>query len=289
MTKSQHFCFTLFNFDEHLDELRQLINQERTQYLIWEQETCPTTGRRHLQGYIQLVRRTEFSTVRRMFPGTPKLLTCGGSDQDNEDYCTKDNDHIERFGERLTIQAQKKKKSEEVFINIRDDIQNGNSLTDIATQYPQEFIKHHTGIEKLFKMLSKTKPAIYYGPFRWNILDIIDWSLSVILCGPTNIGKTQYAKTLFENPLLIRHIDKLKSFNPLYHGGIIFDDLQFTHWPETAQIHLTDTTDDADINVKHSFVTIPAGTKRVFTCNNNRYPFSGDAAITRRVQFFELE
>lgn len=89
----------------------------------------------------------------------------------------------------------------------------------------------------------------------------------MILRGEPNQGKTQYAKTFFKKPLLVRHPDKLKSFDENTHDGIIFDDQSYGHWPRESVIHLFDVEEEADINVKNSMVTIPAGTPRIFTTN----------------------
>lgn len=90
---------------------------------------------------------------------------------------------------------------------------------------------------------------------------------ALVLVGESGTGKTQFAKTLFENPLLVRHMDKLKQFDEWTHDGIIFDDMNFEHYPRSSCIHLVDIEEDADVNVKCSMVTIPAGTPRVFTTN----------------------
>lgn len=95
-----------------------------------------------------------------------------------------------------------------------------------------------------------------------------DFSKKVmILRGKPNKGKTQYAKTFFKKPLIVRHPDKLKSFDENTHDGIIFDDQSYGHWPRESVIHLFDVEEEADINVKNSMVTLPAGVPRIFTTN----------------------
>lgn len=280
-----HFCFTLFNFDDHLPRMRELINEEKISYVLWEQEECPNTRNMHLQGYIQLTDRMRLSTLKTLIGITTiRLASCNGSDEDNEQYCTKDNNFIERYGDRRTIRARKKLKSGEKFEAVVEAVKNGWSLQEVISEFPDLYIKHHTGIEKLFKVFNESTPTVYFGPFPWAIQP--DWGKAIVIIGPTGIGKTQYSKTLIPKVHLIRHIDKLKKFNALHHGGILFDDMKFNHWPVSSQIHLTDMTDDADINVKHSYVSIPAGTKRIFTCNPERFPFTNAPAVMRRLQIW---
>lgn len=135
----------------------------------------------------------------------------------------------------------------------------------------------------LFKSSTAGKPK--YTKFKRPMID--NFERSIVLCGPTDIGKTQYAKAHFKNALVVRHIDGLKGFSEDLNDGIIFDDMDFNHWPRTSQIHLLDMEEDSQINVKHGMVTIPAFTKRIFTCNY--FPFTAeDPAIERRIKLIIL-
>lgn len=108
-------------------------------------------------------------------------------------------------------------------------------------------------------------------------------NLTIVLLGQTGCGKTSWAKQNCTKPgLLVRHIDGLKQFDREKHKSIIFDDMDFQHWPRTAQIHLVDQHDTSQINVKHSTATIPANIQKIFTCNI--YPFAEDDAIKRRIK-----
>lgn len=92
---------------------------------------------------------------------------------------------------------------------------------------------------------------------------------ALVLHGPPEMGKTAYAKTLLPKHLRVTHPDKLKQFDDNIHDGIIFDDQAYGHWPRESVIHLMDIEEDADINVKNSMVTIPAGTPRIFITNRD--------------------
>lgn len=168
MSRSNHFSWTLFDFEDHLNTLRSLNLNPKVQYLLWGREVCPNTGRAHLQGYIQLTSRIRLATVKNIFGiHHLHLEPCHGSDEDNEVYCTKDDCNVERFGERLTIQRKGKNGSgyEELMASIKD----GMDLQTVMTVYPALWFRHHSAIIRTFQILSRQAPSIFYGPFRFSI------------------------------------------------------------------------------------------------------------------------
>lgn len=112
--------------------------------------------------------------------------------------------------------------------------------------------------------------------------EIKDNRKSIILIGPSGIGKTSWCKRECPKPaLFVTHLDTLKQFNPKHHKCIIFDDMSFIHLPREAQIHLTDRDDDRAIHVRYGVAYIPRGTPKLFTAN--RDIFLDDEAINRRI------
>lgn len=89
----------------------------------------------------------------------------------------------------------------------------------------------------------------------------------LVIYGDPGVGKTQYAKTFFANPLLVRHFDKLKQFDDLEHDGIIFDDMSWGEKTHEEAVHIFDVDEETDINVKNGMITLPAQTPRIFITN----------------------
>lgn len=152
---------------------------------------------------------------------------------------------------------------------------------------PQCMALNGDRIEKNIAKRMRTAPAArppFTGPWKWPMLEDIN---SVVLLGPSNIGKTQFAKAHFDNALFVNHMDRLKDFDETVHDGIIFDDMDFLHMPRTTQIHLTDWDEDRDIHVRYGVARIPAGTKKIFTCNSMCLNDCDDA-IARRIKIIRL-
>lgn len=56
----KNWCFTWFDYDE---KVLEAMVPERANYLVYQLETCPDTGRAHVQGYLQMPRSVDFGVV----------------------------------------------------------------------------------------------------------------------------------------------------------------------------------------------------------------------------------
>jgi len=200
-------------------------------------------------------------------------------------YCKKENDFITNM-------------SFDTFQRVRDLAKEGNwkdALKLLIEEKPEE-IRFLDKWEKNLKTVARMF-AQKTLKTKYKIEDFVEVDLkwkprkqTLVISGKSGYGKTQFAKTLFKNPLIVRHMDKLKSFDELEHDGIIFDDMNFSHWPRESCIHLVDIEEDTDLNVKCGMVTLPAGTPRVITTNRRSDEIfsSFDKAIRRRITTFEV-
>lgn len=112
---------------------------------------------------------------------------------------------------------------------------------------------------------------------------------TLILIGVAGCGKTTWAKRRVPKPaLFVTHVDGLKSFRAGYHRSIIFDDVDFKHYPRTSQVHLVDFDNPRHIHCRHSVASIPAKVPKVFTANVDPVDL-GDPAIRRRCHVIRIQ
>lgn len=134
----------------------------------------------------------------------------------------------------------------------------------------------------------KPKPSLFeqqYDPASFNLEAPKDFRI-IFIHGGTGTGKTMWAAHQFQSPLIVSHIDTLRSYDPAIYDGIVFDDMSFRHWPRESVIHLCDWDLERAINCRYNNAVIPAHTRKIFTSNlefEEVFPNDPSGAIRRRV------
>lgn len=141
-------------------------------------------------------------------------------------------------------------------------------------QILNQMINEH---KRIMRRIAKEKPR-----FTKNDFILIpeaenhNFKWSLVLMGEAGYGKTQYAKSFFQTPLVVRHMDKLKMFDENYHDGVVFDDMSFAKYKRENVVHIFDTEEDQDINVKNAMITLPPWVPKVFCTNRELRVYKQD-------------
>jgi len=101
MSRSRSFCFTWNNYDAAAETTIQGLPGLR--YIVYGRELAPTTGTRHLQGFLSFTNARTIARVRNLLPGV-HVDIARGTAQQNHDYCVKDGDFYE-FGDMPSARA----------------------------------------------------------------------------------------------------------------------------------------------------------------------------------------
>lgn len=116
--QTKDYCFTVFGKDDAQlvpdghDSIYSMSTEfsiERTpkfdpttmHYLVYQKETCPTSGRRHLQGFVQFTTRHRIQGAQAAL-GLPKdvhMESRRGSAVDASNYCKKCSKHEKYLGD----------------------------------------------------------------------------------------------------------------------------------------------------------------------------------------------
>lgn len=277
---SRKYVFTLNNYtDEEEKTLHALPATEARVKGVGTGREVGESGTPHLQGVLYLNVPMRLSAVKQL-PGFARahLERMRGTNEEAEEYASKDGDYT-FTGDRPVGQGRRTD-----LIALREDIDSGNGLRDIARDHFGLWLRHERGIRSYRELtLAPELPEPYpLSSFRWTEPENVR---SLILWGMPGIGKTEFAKSLLPGALFVSHIDDLRNFDAGEHNGIIFDDMSFFHLPRSAQIHILDWDNPRSIHIRYSVARIPAHTQKIFTTNL----FGGlifsleDGAIARRV------
>lgn len=116
-----------------------------------------------------------------------------------------------------------------------------------------------------------------------------DKNKALVLKGLPNCGKTNWAISQFEHPLMINELDQLRDIKP-NTDGLIFDEMLFGHMPKQVQIYLLDMAMDRTIRTRYSNAVIPRHMARIFTCNEHEWPFGVNPheSVSRRYNIIEI-
>lgn len=259
--------------DHELEMLRAWT--EEVNYLV----ACTEVGEEEERPHIHA--KITFRQSKRL-PALKKLCPRGHWD----DRQTGDSLYAMKIADTTKLIINHRVKKTNQYQDIADDVSNGMTIVDLWKKYPGTMIRCHKGV---YEMMARLKPRwfnVKYSMDMFKIAPVTDWDRSLVILGPRGTGKTQYAKALIPAALMASHTDDLKVYDKDLYDGIIFDDMDFKNWPRTSQIHLVDIDEDRSIHCRFTCAFIPAGTKKIFTCNE--FPFVDDPAIQRRVRLLEI-
>jgi len=145
------FIFTLNNYKE--DDLAKIQASELYKYGIVGKEVG-TTGTPHLQGYLQLQKRTRANTVWKAFNAITghraRTEQAKGNAASNKTYCSKGGDFVE-WGEASTTGKRMD------LVAMRDAIIDGASWETLAMEHTAAHARYHKWGETLRKEIRVRK------------------------------------------------------------------------------------------------------------------------------------
>lgn len=217
-SKFRNACFTSFD----VDNLRKIWNNpdetkcERVAYLCMGLEKCPTTGRLHWQGMIQLENAYAIKGIQKII-GDPKchIEKMKGTAEESYDYCRKDDAEFIEFGEL-------RKKSKRIDIdNVKSILKVSNSVKCVAEV--ATCLQHIKFAETYMKYMDKprtSKPTV-----KW-------------FYGKTGCGKTKLAYELLPNA----YIKDGTKWWEAYDGekDVIIDDIRSDTFPFQILLQILD-------------------------------------------------
>lgn len=165
-------CFTEFDTSRDMAELAKNFD-----YLCYGEETCPTTGRKHYQGFAYKEQAQRFSWYKKRF-GNTHFERCNGTLEQNEAYCKKQGKYTEH-GVKPMGNGKKR-----VLLQIKEEIESGQRVSKLqkTDQYFEPILRYERGLRDYERRLRQEK-AIQVGYKPRTV---------TVLIGSAGSGKTRY-------------------------------------------------------------------------------------------------
>lgn len=87
----KYYCFTVHNYEIDYEIILHQLKEISIKGIVGK-EICPTTGKKHLQGYIELKKKSRITSLK--IKSNPHWEACKGNEEQNLKYCQKENDYI---------------------------------------------------------------------------------------------------------------------------------------------------------------------------------------------------
>lgn len=163
--REYNWVFTCFNLD--CEELIKSMDKEKQgfRYIIFQREACPTTGKIHLQGYLELDNAKTCSAIQKILQDKCHLEPAQGSRKSNENYCSKSEsaiaDTLYEWG------GQKQQGARSDLKNVAEFIKGGAKIREVAREHPEMIIKYHNNLRALISYLHEPDDVVVKCYFLW--------------------------------------------------------------------------------------------------------------------------
>nr|QLM00364.1 replication-associated protein [Goose circovirus] len=169
----KRWVFTINNptFEDYCAVV-EFCNLDNCKFAIVGEEKGDREGTPHLQGFLSLRKNAKAAALEEKLGGRAWLSRARGSDEDNEEYCSKESTYL-RVGE-----PNREGRSSDLS-DAASDVLAGLPITDVARKYPTTYVMFGRGLERLRQLIVETAR---------------DWKTEVIvLIGRPGSGKSRYA------------------------------------------------------------------------------------------------
>lgn len=163
MSRNRAWCFTINNYSaSDWFAVKHLFNKSAA-YGICGEEIAPTTGTKHLQGYVHLKNALSMKAMSKCL-GRARLIPSNGSDDDNKVYCSK-GENIYEIGTPSVGQG-----SRTDILELSKLINNRLVTMEIVMfQFPELYCRYSSSISKMFAAVYRPRTQSPEVHWRWGL------------------------------------------------------------------------------------------------------------------------
>jgi len=181
--RAKNVVWTCFDISPAVEAaIQAVVTNGDAHYCVYGRETCPDTGKKHLQGFTMFNKQLRWSGVHKLF-GTTKCncAVMRGTPLQASEYCKKDGDFYES-GDCPAVSQGKRSD----LLEVVDQIKAGAKIVDIALEHPTTYIRNHKGIAHFKAVISPKRDK---------------HTISLAIYGASDSGKTHWVRSTFPGAL----------------------------------------------------------------------------------------
>lgn len=271
MSRKTHFCCCIpIHSDQDLEEKLEKLRQSPIKSFTGQLE-CSEAGHLHLQ----LVLVTNYATTTQRLSkqiGFQQIQVCENIETSIR-YCTDEAKRVEGT-EIFTHGAMPKfRTTNSTFYYKLAQVTSRDEALELFNQ-PEYLDKKINQSKSIMQYIDSTFPQEYvrqYEPEEFTVrqLDFSDPKTpkTVLVVGPTGIGKTQWCLSHFQRPVIVSNPSAMCKINA-EADGVVFDDFVQHNFAPASLLNLCDSDKAAVVNIKYSHAEIPADMPRFFCLNS---------------------
>ena len=208
-------CFTAHDFTaEHVEKLKDLVQSGAAKYLVFQHEICPSSGKEHLQGYIEWPTTGRWNKINTIVGFNAHIEKRRGTPQQAADYCKKEDTRkrgTQPFEAGVLSLGQGARSD---LLDIQTQLNSGTKTSAIARTNFASWTKYHKAFDKYQEIIVPPRSRC---------------TVSIVLWGESDSGKTRTVRGVFPDAYWISvgnggvWWDKYEQ-----HEAVVFD--EFTGW-----------------------------------------------------------
>lgn len=153
--RKKGWVFTIYAGDATLTGRADACKEVECEYMVFQEEKCPDTGRHHLQGWVYFKNARSFQAVKNTMPQC-NLEMQRGTNSQAADYCKKADSRV-RDGlvyEAGTMPGDAGRQSSlgDACACVKE-----SGMKRVWSEMPEQFVRNHTGLGKLARLEARAK------------------------------------------------------------------------------------------------------------------------------------
>lgn len=184
--------------------------EAKMKYIEYQLERAPSTGRLHMQGFMQLKAKVRYTRAKELIPNNPHVEIMRAGTKENTIYCRKEYTKVRgpwKYGIMVECKGFRSDLAE-----AAAEIKKGTSKREMAEKYPTTVIKYARGLQD-FRHTIDACP-------KWRQMEV------EYVWGETGTGKSRYA---WDSVAEVTDLYKVENDGQWWDGydgqkAILFDD-----------------------------------------------------------------